>query len=141
MTFDSTERSVLAALADILIPAGGNCSSASEAGVSGEGLDRILAVRPDLAPGLKKIVNAATGRDPAQVVAELPVNDPSAFGVLAETVSSAYFLNDQVRAELNYDGQTARPIDPRPDHSEDGLLQSVIDRGPIYRPTPSKQRQ
>jgi hypothetical protein len=141
MTFDSTERSALVRLADILIPAGEGRSSASEADVSSEGLDRMLAVRPDLAMGLKKILHAATGRDPAQVIAELQGNDPAGFGVLAEIVSGAYFLNDRVRAELSYDGQTARPIDPRPDHLEDGLLQSVIDRGPIYRATPGKERK
>ena len=35
------------------------------------------------------------------------------------------------RARVNIDKD-----DPRPDFMEDGLLESVIKRGPIYRPTP-----
>ena len=43
MTFDPTERAVLAGLADVLIPAGeGGFPSASEAGVAGQVLDEVL---------------------------------------------------------------------------------------------------
>ncbi len=138
MTFAATERSVFAALADVLIPAGHGFPSASEAGVAGEGLDQILAVRPDLAAGLKNILEQAEGRNPAEFVAELQTKDPASVGVLAEIVPGAYFMNPRVRAALGYDGQTPRPIDPGPDYLDDGLLQSVIDRGPIFRPTPRK---
>ena len=137
MNFDSAERSLLAGLADILIPAGDGFSSASEAGAAGEWLDQVLAVRPELVEGLKKILKLAHLRAPAESVAELQANDPAAFGVLAEAISGAYFLNPKVRAALGYDGQTPRAIDPRPDYQDDGLLQSVIDRGPIFKPTPS----
>ena len=139
MNFDVTERSVLAGLADVLIPAGGGLLSASEAGVAGDGLDQILVVRPDLGDGLKRLLAQAQGRTPAEVVAELQANDPAGFGILAEVVPGAYFLNPRVRAALGYDGQTPKPIDPRPDYLDDRLLQSVIDRGPIFRPTPPKQ--
>jgi len=136
MNSDTSERSVLANLADVLIPAGDGFPSASEAGVAQDGLDQILAVRPDLAEGLKKILAQAQGRNAAEFLAELQINDPAGFGLLAELVPGAYFLNSRVRAALGYDGQSARPIDPRPDYCDDGLLQSVIDRGPIFRPTP-----
>jgi len=139
MTFDSNERAVLAGLADVLIPAGESFPSASEAGVAGEGLDQVLSFRPDLADGLKKILASAHGRPPAEVVADLQVKDPAGFGLLAELVPGAYFLNPQVRAKLDYHGQGPRPIDPRPDYLDDGLLQSVIDRGPIYRPTSGQE--
>jgi hypothetical protein len=68
------------------------------------------------------------------------VNDPAGFGLLAELVPGAYFLNPQVRTSLGYHGQGPHPIDPRPDYLDDGLLQSVIGRGPIYRPTPRQQQ-
>ena len=68
---------------------------------------------------------------------ELPGDDPAGFALLAELVPGAYFLNPRVREALGYTGQTAQPIDPQPDYLDDGLLQSVIDRGPIYRPTPT----
>ena len=138
MTFDSNERALLAALADVLIPAGDGFPSASAAGVAGGGLDQVLSFRPDLAPGLKKLLAAASGRPPTDFVAELKASDPAAFGLLAELVPAAYFLNADVRAKLRYNGQGPRPIDPRPDYLDDGLLQAVIDRGPIYRPTPGQ---
>ncbi len=136
MNFDSFERATLAGLADVLIPAGEGFPSASAAGVAGEGLDQLLAVRPDLVAGLKRILQEAKGRSPADVVKELQAKDLAGFGVLAEAVPGAYFMNAQVRAALGYSGQSPRPIDPRPDYLDDGLLQSVINRGPVYRPTP-----
>lgn len=135
MTFDSAERTRLAALADVLIPAGDGFPSASQAGVAGEGLDQLLSFRPDLAEGLKKLAGLAGERPPEAVVAEVK-KDPDLFGVLAEFVPGAYFLNPGVRSKLGYGGQRAVPLDPRPDWLDEDLLQSVLDRGPIYRPTP-----
>ena len=136
MNLTSAERQLFAALADLLIPAGNGFPSASEAGVANEGLDQLLTVRPDLLDSLKGLLLRAKDRSPAEFLHELQANDTATFGVLAESVPGAYFLNSDVRAKLKYDGQSARPIDPREDYLEDDLLQSVIDRGPIYRPTP-----
>jgi hypothetical protein len=136
MNFDSNERAVLGELADVIIPAGEGFPSATQAGVAGDGLDQVLSFRPDLAEPLKRLVATAVGRPPAEFVADLRRDDPDGFGVLAEFVSGAYFLNEEVRAKLGYAGQTARPIDPHPDCDEN-LLQSVLDRGPVYRPTPT----
>ena len=51
----------------------------------------------------------------------------------------AYFLNPAIRAAIGYPGLEARPIDPDapPDYLADGLLDSVISRGAVYRPTPT----
>lgn len=136
MSFDTRERALLATLADVLIPAGEGFPAASGAGIAGDGLDQLLACRPDLEPGLKQLLAAAAGQPAAAFVASLKASDPGGFGLLAELVSGAYFLNPDVRAKLNYDGQGPKPIDPRPDYDEGGLLRSVLDRGPIYRPTP-----
>jgi hypothetical protein len=54
-----------------------------------------------------------------------------AFSVLSEVTAGAYFMNPQVRQSLGYDGQNARPIDPRPDYQD--LLEAVVRRGSIYR--------
>ena len=139
MNFDANERAVLGRLADVLIPAGEGFPSASDAGVAGDGLDQVLSFRPDLAEGLKGLIAAAGGRAAAEFVAELQREDPARFGLLAEFVPGAYFLNARVREKLGYAGQKAQPIDPRPDYLDDGLLQSVIDRGPVYRPTPNSR--
>jgi hypothetical protein len=137
VNFDAQERAVLGELADVLIPAGEGFPSASDAGIARDGLDQVLALRPDLADGLKLLIAAARGCPAAEFVAELQRNDPAGFALLAEFVPGAYFLNQRVREKLGYTGQKARPIDPRSDRLDDSLLQSVIDRGPIHRPTPT----
>ena len=53
-----------------------------------------------------------------------------------EAVTAAYFMNPDVRKAVGYTGQGPTPLDPRMDYMEDALLESVIKRGPIYRPTP-----
>ena len=136
MTFNPDQRAVLAGLADVLIPAGDGMPSASAAAVAGQGLDQVLAAVPGLAAGLADVLAAAKGREPAQVVANLARTDPSAHGVLTEVVTAAYFMNPEVRRAVGYAGQGPSPLDPRVDYMEDGLLESVIKRGPIYRPTP-----
>ena len=136
MAFDAKERALIGALADVLIPSGEGFSSANDVGVGTIGLDEVLCCRPELLEPLKQLVENARGREPREFIDELKRSDPLTFGMFADFVGGAYFLNANVREKLGYGGQTARPIDPRPDYLDDGLLQSVIDRGPIYRPTP-----
>ena len=136
MSFNPDQRAVLAGLADVLIPAGDGMPSASAAAVAGQGLDQVLAAVPGLAAGLADVLAAAKGREPAEVVASLARTDPAAYGVLTEVVTAAYFMNPDVRKAVGYTGQGPSPLDPRVDYMEDGLLESVIKRGRIYRPTP-----
>jgi len=140
MTIENKDRSTLAGLADVLIPASAGFPSASQVGVAAEGLDQVLAVRPDLAKPLKVILQSAKGRNPADVVAQLQDENPASFAALAEIVAGAYFMNPQVRVAIGYHGQVPQPLASRPDHLNDGLLQPVTDRGPIYRPTPRTNR-
>ena len=137
MKIENHERKILAALADVLIPASDDFPSASQAGVANELLDTVLVSRPDLLEGLLKILKDAADRNPQEFMNELRVRDEVAYGILTELVPGAYFLNEQVRAQLKYDGQSPRPIDPHADYLDDDLLQRVIDRGPVFRPTPT----
>ena len=136
MSFDSDERALLAGLADVLIPAADGMPSASQGDVSGRWLDAVLAARPDFADSLSAVLAKARHCDPQDVIAKFRVHDPAAFDVLAEIVPAAYFMNPDVRQAIGYAGQGPQPIDPHPDYREDGLLESVIRRGPVYRPTP-----
>ena len=136
MSFNPDQRAVLAGLADVLIPAGDCMPSASDAAVAGLGLDQVLAAVPSLAASLADVLAWAKGREPGEVVANLARTDPSGYGVLTEVVTAAYFMNPDVRKAVGYAGQRPSPIDPREEYLEDGLLESVIKRGPIYRPTP-----
>jgi hypothetical protein len=135
-----TDRAVLAAMADLLIPSGDGMPSASDAGVASRWLDEVLNVRPDFGPPLVALIDHARGSDPAEALARLRSSDPAGFGVLAEVVAGAYFLNPEVRKAIGYGGQQEVPIVPEspPDYEQDGLLASVVARGPIYRPTPGR---
>jgi hypothetical protein len=128
-------RARLGAIADELIPAGSGMPSASEAGVAGQYLDEVLASRPDLASPLEAALESVAGAD--DPIAALRA-DAGAWGVITAVVPAAYFLNPDMRAAIGYPGLEARPIDPdaAPDYLDDGLLDSVVSRGPVYRPTP-----
>jgi hypothetical protein len=136
VSFDPAQRAVLAGLADVLIPAGDGMPSASAADVAGEGLNQVLAAVPSLGLSLADVLAGAKGREPAEVVARLARTDPAAHGILTEVVTAAYFMNPDVCKAVGYTGQGPSSLDPRVDYMEDGLLESVIKRGPIYRPTP-----
>jgi len=136
VNIDKTDRALLGRLADELIPAGEGFPSASSAGVAGAWLDAVLTARPDLEVALKDLLQKARIGIPAAVVERLRTDDPGAFGILAEITAAAYFMNSDVQRAIGYSGQDPRPIDPRPDYLDDDLLEAVIRRGPIYRPTP-----
>jgi choline dehydrogenase-like flavoprotein len=128
----------LAALTDVLIPAGNGKPSASEADRAGKWLARVLAARPDLEPGLVAVLAAAQGRDPQREVRRLHEEEPDKFKTLATAVSGAYYMNLKVRKRIGYPGQGKRP--PFPDEAEydlrDGLLDPVIERGRIHKQPP-----
>jgi hypothetical protein len=134
--FNQEERAQLAALSDVLIPGGDGMPSASQAGVADAWLDAVLVARPDLVAGLKDLLAKSRDRVAADMVADLRANDPAAFDVLAQTAAGAYFTNPHVQQRVGYAGQEPRSIDPHPDYQDDGLLDCVVGRGPIYRPTP-----
>ena len=135
MSLSEQRRVQLGAIADELIPAGSGMPSASEAGVGGQYLDEVLAARPDLAEPLEAALASVEGAD--DPIGALR-GDAGAWGVITAVVPAAYFLNPDMRAAIGYPGLEARPIDPdaAPDYLDDGLLDSVVSRGPVYRPTP-----
>src|SRR5688572_23966076 len=105
MHLTTEQRQTLAALADVLIPAGEGFSAASEAAVATDGLDQVLNFRPDLTGPLSLILERARRKTAIDAIAELQTQDPALFGFLAEIVAGAYFLNPVVREQLGYQGQ------------------------------------
>jgi hypothetical protein len=137
-SFHHGRREVLAAVADLLIPSSDGMPSATEAGAAGRWLDEVLQLRPDFGPPLAAVLDRLIGADPAAALTKLRADDPAGFGVLAEVVAGGYFLNPKVRSAIRYPGQQSVPIvhDEPLDYEQDGLIASVIARGPIYRRTP-----
>ena len=64
------DRTALGMLADVLIPSSGTMPAATAAGVHEKWVDRVLEVRPDLAPRLRTLLNTAQTRDPAGELAD-----------------------------------------------------------------------
>jgi hypothetical protein len=127
-------REQLRELADELIPAGSGMPSASQAGVADRYLDELLQARPDLAEPLEAALRQVEGLAPGAAIARLRDAHPEGWGVLTAIVPGAYFLNPEIRAAIGYPGLEARPIGDRNDYED--LLDSVIARGAVYRPTP-----
>jgi hypothetical protein len=133
----SLDRARLGELADVLIPGEGEMPAASAAGAVGEWLDAVLAARPDLETPLAGLAASTAGLSAADAVAALPERDPAGWSALTGAVVAAYFMNPEVCERIGYAGQRAIPLDPDapPDYLEDGLLDSVKARAPVYRPT------
>ena len=131
----SINRERLAALADVLIPAAEGMPSASEAGVQREGLDRVLAARPDLEDQVMRVLSAAAG-DPTEALRALQ-DDDAGFAALSLTVMGAYYSDARVRELIGYPGQQYLPdlVTGEPDWDEAALAR-VVARGPLYRPAP-----
>jgi hypothetical protein len=134
----AAQRDRLALLADALIAGGAGLPSASGAEVPTQWIDRVFAVRPDM----HTVVLAVLERDgdPETLLTALRESDPDTFSLFAFAIAGAYLINPRIRRELGYPGPAPVKNPALPDEAdaylEDGILDVVINRGPIYRPTP-----
>jgi hypothetical protein len=136
--FEREHRATLNQLADVLIPQGDkSLPSASQAGVAERWLDEVLSTLPEVQEPLIVLLEALSVQEPVAALGRLQTEDPVGYDLLCTVVAGAYFLNPDIREKIGYPGQQGLPIqvtDP-PDYEQDGLLASVIARGPIFRPT------
>jgi hypothetical protein len=132
------ERERLGAIADEMIAGGAGLPSATGAEVHTLWIDRVMAVRLDMAEAVREVLSREG--EPAEVVAALQREERDLFGTLAFAVAGAYLINPRVRRELGFPGPAPMKNPALPDEAdaylEDGILDVVIARGPIYRPTP-----
>src|SRR4029453_9332444 len=135
------ERRTLAALADVLIPAGEGMPSASELGVEGKWADRALAARPDVAEDLGRVLREAEGREPAGEVRRLHAEDERGFTALAAIVAGGYTMHAKARKRLGYPGQRQNPALPHEAEYwlDGGLLDPVLARPRRTAPSPNGQ--
>ena len=135
---DDELRAVFIAVADVLIPADGEMPTASAVDVGGPALDRILSLRHDLKEDFFRGIRSIAGKDPLIAARTLNSDDPRALATIGLVASAAYYISPKIRKLINYPGQEKRTFDAdeTPDYVRNGMLQQVIDRGPIFRPTP-----
>lgn len=135
---DDALRTRIGEFADVLIAGGAGLPSASEAGVQGKWIDRTLAARPDLVP----IVNEVIGRpgDPKAELDKIRAQEPILWDAFTHAIAGAYLMVPKVRKGLGLPGNAPKRKPAFPDEADhylsDGVLDPVIERGPIYRPTP-----
>ncbi len=133
------QRRLFAAIADVLIPAAEGMPSASDVGVQGEPLDHVLALRPELAGDLiRGLARIRPDEGGAAAAERLNRDDPAAMGAIGLVASAAYYMQPEVWTLIGYPGQVQRPVmaAEENDPAIDRLLDPVVERGPIYRPTP-----
>jgi len=138
---DQDLRARLARIADGLIPGTGEMPAPSSLDVGGRQLDGVLASRPDLTDDLRRALEVAGDiGDPIAWVASLAVRDAPAHEALVTAIVAGYYLHPDVRRRLGYPGQTGESVrvDALPDFIFEGQLERVLERGPIYRPTPAR---
>lgn len=135
---DDALRGTFLALADALIPEAEGMPAASRVGVGGDILERMLALRPDLRDAFMRGLRAAAGKPAAEAAQALNRDDQAALGAIGLVAAAGYYMSPKVRALIGYPGQESRPADPdaTPEYVANGMLQQVIDRGPIFKPTP-----
>jgi hypothetical protein len=131
----SSDRAELAKLADQLIPGDGAQPSASQAEVASVWIDEALRIRPDLKDLLHVALELGARFDAGAAIDALHREHPDAFDALGTLTAGAYFLNPRVRALIGYPGQVSVPLRDDVDTYVD-MLEKVVDRGPVYRPTP-----
>jgi len=132
-------RDRLIELADELIPADGQMPAASEAGVADTQLTVVADARPDLVGPLRRVLSKPGKEMTApEFLNAIQSTDPEGHEALVLTVVGGYYTNPHVVRLLGYSGQHASPVTPDiyPSYVEEGLLEAVIDRGPLFRQIP-----
>lgn len=129
----------LARLADVMLPAAHGMPSAGETAAIDSYLESVLTWRDDLRAPLERAVAAL---DPESFtvtgLAAYHEVDEEAYVALTTVVAACYYLCPVVRERIGYPGQVAKTYDPFAYTAwvAEGLLDPVMDRGPIYREAP-----
>jgi hypothetical protein len=138
---DAERRAAFAAVADHLIPEAHGMPSAG-AVVGDVRLRFVLGARPDLAEPLRAALRPELGSDPVARLAVLERDEPENHGALLLAVVGGYYTDKDVRDRLGYPGQQAKQLYSWkvPDYVEEGLIDQVLARGPVWRDPATDRR-
>lgn len=142
-TITDATRHALEKLGDYLIPEAHGMPAASAMDVGTSQLDIVLTSRPDLAPTLEQALGSADVTDPEGFMKALEA-DPEAYAAVTLAIVAGYYMHPEVHRLIGYPGQVAKDVQRMGEREvyQEGLMelaQKVIDRGPIYRPTPDRE--
>ena len=133
-TLTDAERRTLAGVADHLIPAAHGMPSAADV-VTDERLRFVLHARPDLSEPLHRALREELGDDPEARLAALGTDEAASLNALQLVIVGAYYTDNRVRELIGYPGQVAITVRSweYPVYLEDGLVDAVLARGPVWR--------
>lgn len=140
-TVSDTSRRALETIGDYLIPDAHGMPAASTMEVGTSQLDVVLDSRPDLAPMLEAALTDADLSDVESFIATLAEENPAGYDAVILAIVAGYYMHPEVHRLIGYPGQVPKDVQRMGEHEiyQEGLMdlaQKVIDRGPIYRPTP-----
>lgn len=140
MTLSDDERAMFTAIADHLIPAAHGMPSAAQI-VTDDRLQFVLRSRPDLSEPLKAALRSGLGADLADRLARL-ADEPTNLSALQLTIVAGYYTEKRVRELIGYPGQMALELRSweYPAYLEEGLIDAVLARGPVWRDPGTGQR-
>ena len=139
-SLDSAERQTLAAVANRLIPAAHGMPSAADV-VDDDRIQFVLRSRPDLVQPLRAALRPELGSDVDGRLSAL-ANEPTNLAALQLAIVAGYYTDRDVKELIGYPGQMA--IEVRswliPEYLEEGLIDAVLERGPVWRDPRTGQR-
>jgi hypothetical protein len=140
-SLDTPERATLSAIADRLLPASGGMPSAADV-LGDDRLRFVLNARPDLIGPLRAALRRALGDDVQARLDALGRDEPSTLGALQLLIVAGYYTDRRVRELIGYPGQMALELRSweYPVYLEEGLIDAVLARGPVWRDPATGQR-
>jgi hypothetical protein len=139
-TLDAQDRATLRTIADHLIPADGTMPSAADI-VTDDRLRFVLRARPDLEQPLKVALRPGLGSDVTARLAGL-ADEPTELAALQLVIVAGYYTDPTVKERIGYPGQMALELRSweYPAYLEEGLIDAVLARGPVWRDPATGQR-
>ena len=135
------ELATLRGVANRLIPAAGEMPSAADV-LSDARLRFVLSARPDLLEPLRAALRPDLGDDVASRLDVLGRDEPAILYALQLVIVGGYYTDVQVRELIGYPGQMALELRSweYPAYLEEGLIDAVLARGPVWRDPSTGQR-
>ena len=138
---DTAERSILASIADYYIPGAHGMPSAAEV-LTDDRLAFVLRARPDLVEPLRAALRPELGDGVEARLETLAKEEAAKLGALQLVIVSGYYTDRRVRDLIGYPGQIAIEVKSwlYPAYLEEGLIDAVLARGPVWRDPATGQR-
>lgn len=134
------ERETLLAVADHLIPAAHGMPSGADV-VDDDRIQFVLRSRPDLVEPLRAALRPDLGSNVEYRLGTL-ASEPTNLAALQLAIVAGYYTDREVKELIGYPGQMAIEVKSWviPQYLEEGLIDAVLERGPVWRDPRTGQR-